>query len=371
MENEKNKLRVLHAAALLRPLSGICTQMDWELDAAKALGIEWKVKMYCPKNSTGNFCVMHFDTEVDAEKLSNLLSRLIGWIQLRYGYHQWLKKQEDNIDIYLLRYHVHDPFQYWFVKRCKKPVYFVRHTLEVPELALGGGISGWLKSSLESFIGKKTIPLARGIVGVTQEIVDYERGRAEEPEKESYVYPNGICYKEQNLQDRRGSVPELLFVANFAPWHGLDRLLNAVEKSDQEFILHLVGKVPNKLKDKISDSRIRVHGHLSNKKIAVLSEQCWVGLASFALDRKNMKQACPLKTREYLMLGLPVYGDHNDVFGAEFPYYKKGVCEITDIIDYGYRMRGTPKEAISRYAKRFIDKKNILSGLYKALLASN
>ncbi len=366
---EKNIIypRVLHTAALLRPTSGMCTQMDWELDAAKALGIEWQVKMYCPKNSPGIFGVMYYDSKVDANHLTNPLAKLLGWLKLRYNYHRWLKKQEENTDIFLLRYYVHDPFQYWFVWRCKKQIYLVHHTLEVPELSLSGGFYGWLRSSIESFVGKKTIRFASGVIGVTKEIVDYELSRAKSPEKISYVYPNGIFYKEQILQDRRGYIPEFLFVANFSPWHGLDRLLDAVGRSDEKFIIHLVGKVPDELMYKVSDPRIQVHGHLDNKQISTLSEQCWVGLASFALDRNNMKQACPLKTREYLMLGLPVCGDYEDAFVPGFPYYNKSTEMLRDIIDFATRLRLCDKKEISDFSMQFICKKKLLGDMYNHL----
>lgn len=366
-EKNKRSLSVLHSAALLRPSSGMCTQMAWEQEAAEALGIEWIVKMYCPKNSPGDFGVMHIDKNVDYKLLNNSLSKLFGWIRLRYNYHKWLLQQQNTIDVFLLRYYVHDPFQYWFAKRSRKPIYFVHHTLEVPELELAGGIFGWFRSFIEIFIGKKTLRLATGIIGVTKEIVDYELMRANIQEKQSYVYPNGIIYNDNFIKDRRGETPEFLFVANFSPWHGLDRLLTAVEKSEENFVLHLVGKVPCELKHKLNDSRIKLHGHLGEKQIAELSEQCWIGLASFALDRKKMKQACPLKSREYLMLGLPVYGDFQDIFPVDFKYYKKDDEKISSILDFCREVRGYNKLDISINSYSLIDKKMLLEDIYKEL----
>jgi glycosyltransferase involved in cell wall biosynthesis len=367
MEKIKTDLRILHAAALLRPSSGMCTQMAWELEAAEKLGIEWQVKMYCPKNSPGGYRVMHYDESIDSKNLQNSFSKFFGWIKLRFNYHQWLMQQEDEVDIYILRYYVHDPFQYFFVKRCKKPIYFVHHTLEVPELQLAGGIAGWVRASLEDFIGKKTLQLSNGVIGVTQEIIDYEMSRINTLEKENYVYPNGILYKQLTLKDRRGDIPELLFLANFSPWHGLDRLLHAIKKSDEDFVLHLVGKVPNELKDQITDPRIKLHGHLNQNQIVELSEQCWIGLASFALDRNKMKQACPLKSREYLMLGLPVYGDYQDIFPDDFIYFKKGNEEISMILDFSRAVRSCTKVDISTNSHSFIDKISLLSVIYNKI----
>lgn len=363
-----SKLRVLHSAALLRPPSGICTQMDWEQEAAVALGIDWQVKMFCPSNSKGGFKVMHFDPAVKAERLKNPLGKVLSWIQLRRHYHDWLLAQQDNVDVFLLRYYVHDPFQLAFVKRCKKPVYFVHHTLEVPELALPGGVSGLVRAKLETLLGRLTIAKATGVIGVTQEIVDYELARAGCPDKPSYVYPNGIVFKELQLEDRRSpDVPELLFVANFAPWHGLDVLLKNIVQSKERFVLHLVGKIPSELLALTLDPRIKVHGHLNQQQIQDLSAQCWVGLASFALFRNKMKQACPLKVREYLMLGLPVYGDYEDVFGDSAEYFKKGDEAMEKIIDFSRLSRINTRNDTRRDAKSFIDKKSLLFGIFAYL----
>ena len=372
MEEKRNKLRVLHSAALLRPPSGICTQMDWEQEAAETLGIDWKVKMFCPAGSKGGFKVMHFDPLLDAAKLKSAAGKLLAWVQLRQHYHDWLLSQQGDVDVFLLRYYVHDPFQLAFVKRCKKPVYFVHHTLEVPELALPGGVSGWVRATLETLIGKPTIAKATGTVGVTQEIADYELARAGVPDKPQYVYPNGIVFKEQELLDRRSAdVPEFLFVANFAPWHGLDRLLASVAQSKEQFVLHLVGKVPESLLSRTRDPRIQVHGTLNHEQIAMLSQQCWVGLASFALDRNKMKQACPLKVREYLMLGLPVYGDYEDVFSADVEYFRCGGNSISEIVDFCQSVRRLMKNEISSLARAAIDKTDLVGALHDRLVFAN
>lgn len=358
-------VRVLHSAALLQPPSGICTQMDWEQEAANNLQIEWRVRMYCPVNSRGVFNVMHFDSLIDAGDIVNPFRKVFAWFRLRRNYHEWLLAQQSSVDLFLLRYYVHDPFQYWFLIRCKKPVYLVHHTLEIPELALDGGFFGRIRATLDRLIGNPTIANAKGVVGVTQEIVDYEISRSGAKTKFAHVYPNGILFKSNNLIDRRDSeIPEFLFVANFAPWHGLDRLLLAVAKSDAKFILHLVGSVPSSLISLTNDSRIKLHGQLEQKQIAQLSEQCWIGLASFALDRKKMKEACPLKVREYLMLGLPVYGDYQDIFPKNSIYFRYGTDSIAEIIDFAKNTREYIKDEICAEARLFIDKVSILSDFY-------
>lgn len=371
MTQNKGKPRIFHSAALLSPPSGILAQMEWEQDAAKSLGIEWQVKMYCPTNSQNRATVMHYDDTIDAKKLQSPAYKLHAWIKLRRNYHRWLLAQQNIFDIFLLRYYVHDPYQWAFVQHCKKPVYFVHHTLEVPELALPGGVSGFVRSKLETLIGRQTIAKAKGIIGVTQEIVDYELARSDCPNKAGLLYPNGIFFKELPLEDKRSlDLPELLFVANFAPWHGLDILLKNIQQSKNQFVLHLVGKIPSELCDLTKDPRVKVHGPLNQRQIIELSAQCWIGLSSFALFRQKMMQACPLKVREYLMLGLPVYGNYQDVFPCGVDYFKGGDDSIKDLLKFTLDTRSLTKNEVAQHSKIWIDKKDLLRNLYQNLTAT-
>lgn len=363
------KLRVLHSAALLSPPSGILAQMDWEQDAANTLGLDWKVRMYCPLNNRIKANVLQCDNTIHEQQWELPIGKLLAWVKLRRNYHRWLLQQQDRFDIFLLRYYVHDPFQLAFVRRCKKPVFFVHHTLEVPELALPGGVSGFLRSNLETILGRPTIAKATGVIGVTPEIVDYELARAGTPNKPAYVYPNGIVFQELQLEDRRSAdVPELLFVANFAPWHGLDILLKSIAQSKGDFVLHLVGKVPNQQLALTKDPRIRVHGHLNQQQIQSLSAQCWIGLASFALFRNKMRQACPLKVREYLMLGLPVYGDYQDIFDCDVPFFMMGGGSLELILNYAMKTRSMLKNKVAFVAREYIDKSILLKNTYTEIL---
>lgn len=364
----QTKFRVLHSAALLRPPSGICTQMDWEQEAADSLKIDWEVKMYCPDRTEGGYKVYHIDPTINIKQTTNIAGKIKNWVLLRRNYHVWLLNQQDKVDIFLLRYYVHDPFQYWFIKKCSKPVCFVHHTLEVEELALPGTLLSWVRSNLEKIIGKFAIAASDCVVGVTQEIVDYELSRSSNLKKPAYVYPNGVIYSDQEIVDRRcGDIPEILFVANFAPWHGLDRLLKEVERSDAQFVLHLVGRIPDELHPLVLDSRIKVHGALSHQEINELSQRCWIGLSSFGLDRNGMKQACPLKVREYLTLGLPVYGSYRDIFPLNFEFFGFGSPSLSEIVEFSRKMKKIPRDKVRAASKCFIDKSELLQNLYSSL----
>jgi hypothetical protein len=147
----------------------------------------------------------------------------------------------------------------------------------------------------------------------------------------------------------------------------LDVLLDAVSQSQEDFILHLVGSIPQGLDGFLQDSRIRIHNKLNHTQIALLSERCWIGLSSFALSRKHMKQACPLKSREYWMLGLPAYGDYAESLPVQVPYYQRGTESMASILSFARDMRQHSKEQVSRTMRPHIDKISLLAKLYQAL----
>lgn len=359
-------LKVLHSAALLSPPSGILMQMKSEQEIASKLGLNWEVKMYMPDNNDQT-AISHLDPSIKNSDLKTPIKKINAWFKLRKNYHDWLLDQQQHVDVFLLRYYVHDPFQLMFLKKCKKPVYLIHHTLEEPELKLAGGVSGFIRSGLEKLIGKQSIALSKGVVGVTQEIINYEKSRISF-NKASYIYPNGIVYKSLDLIDKRNlNIPELLFVANFAPWHGLDLILNQLVKNKDNFILHLVGEVPENLMPLTVDPRVVVHGKLTSNEISTLSSRCWVGLACFSLQLKKMYEACPLKVREYLMLGLPVYGDYIDIFPKDVPYFRQGSSDINQILVFAFESRNFSKQSIAYMAKDLINKENILEDFYSWL----
>lgn len=359
-------MRFLHAAALLRPPSGIINQMRWEHEAANELGIDWSVKLYCPQGWIEPEEFIEASPKVKAGDPAK--GKPTDWFRFRYGYYQWLMSQEDNYDAFVLRYYVHDPFQLLFARRCSKPVYFVHHTLEVPELRLPGTWLAKMRARLDDLIAVPTLRAAAGVIGVTQEIVDYEVARAGISNAKTFVYPNGIKFNEEPVADRRGQIPELLFVAGrFAPWHGLDLLLDSIEKSDAEFKLHLVGNVHEPdLRRAKKDSRIVVHGRLPSTEIRRIAETCWIGLSSFGLHRKNMKEACTLKVREYLMMGLPVYAGHRDVIEGENEFVFSGLADINHILRIALS-RNYTRQAVVEASSNSISKLMLLSRLMKKL----
>lgn len=363
-------MKILHAAFMITPLPGIKNQMDWERLAAKELGLDWDVRLFCchPEAPDSELIVQ---AKIGSTPASGKGTSFVDRARLHLNYLHWLRSVERHYDAILLRYNACDPFQAGFVRSIKRPVFSVHHTLEIPELKnLYQGCNRAVHVGLEKLTEKFTLNATHGTIAVTEEILQYEGNRNPRVEqKPGHIYPNGIYYEPGNTgtpQDTRHAIPEFLFVASyFAPWHGLDRLLASLSNSDDAFILHLVGGINDKDKAAATaDPRIRIHGQLDSTAIQTLSRQCWLGLSSFALDRKQMHQACTLKVREYLLNGLPVYAGYRDVFPEGFQYYRMGSPDIRDILRYGRSTRNASRAEVAAAARPFISKSALLRGLH-------
>lgn len=360
-------MRVLHAAALPYPPSGIVNQMVWEQDAANKLGIPWDVRLFC-LNDDQLECDI-FVKSINLTPASNRIEHLTNWWRLRVQYHNWLKTQSDQYDLIILRYYVHDPHQYLFTKSMTKtkPILFVHHTFEEAELKTLSKTRSWL----ESLIARYTLTLPKGLIGVTREIIDYEKRRGYLENVKTFLYPNGIAYEDNDfvLNDRRGELPEFMFVASsFSSWHGLDLLIQQMKQSRLQCKVHLIGKVfEQDLLDIESDNRFVLHGYASHDEIREIAESCWLGFSSFAAYRNDMTELCPLKVREYLKFGLPVYGGHKEVFSDSLKYYRQGELSLESIHKYAYEMRNVSRKQVAEESKKHINKSGLLESLYSLL----
>ena len=185
--------------------------------------------------------------------------------------------------------------------------------------------------------------------------------------KPTFLYPNGILFPEKmRCCDRRGRIPEIMFVASeFKPWHGLDLLLESVSNSNKQFVLHLVGRLGAADFERASlDTRVRIYGYLPAFEISRLAEQCWVGLSTLALGRNGMEQACPLKVREYLLHGLPSYGSYQETFPGDVDFFRNGPPKIETILDFAHWIRQASRESVITAARPYISKELILQELY-------
>lgn len=364
-------MKILHVACMLYPTSGIINQMLDEFQAASELNIDLDVRIFTGFQNLNNEKIFVHSTRT-YHKLT-LLKKVKALFDLKREYYNWLESQIKNYDIILLRYSVHDLGLLKFVSKYKNKVKIltVHHTLETPELKMLGGIN-YLRGIGDEIIGKKVLKNVHGIVSVTNEISQFEKMRRTDLDNlTSIIYPNGIIVNDVNISDERDKNQlNIVFVASFFyEWHGLDLLLSQLEKSEYSSLtVHIVGLMSDSDFNRLKNiTCIRYHGLLNSEELSKLYEKCDIGLASFALYRKSMNQACTLKVREYLVNGLAVYSGHQDVFGDNFMLYHYGELDIEEIIEFSLKIKSKSKDEIVQASKKYIDKRNLLIDLVEKL----
>ncbi|WP_152084843.1 glycosyltransferase [Pseudoalteromonas sp. A25] len=122
------------------------------------------------------------------------------------------------------------------------------------------------------------------------------------------VIPNSIAVEGFNYRksvDKLDSKLSVLFVGTPGlMWHGIDILNQLARETKGRLEFHVVGMEQSVLSE--PSENIHFYGYLPVEQYAAIAQSCSVGLGTLALHRKGMKEACPLKVREYLAAGLPV-----------------------------------------------------------------
>ena len=167
----------------------------------------------------------------------------------------------------------------------------------------------WQRPAHRATLGR-AMRAARGVVAVTDEI----SRRASTLGARTTTISNGIELDRVEALPvaPAGGAAQLVFLAQGdAIWHGVDEIV-ALARAMPEAVIHLVG--PTVAGG--APSNLRVHGFLPPDAYRHVLQDCDVALGTAALFRKGMREACTLKVREYLALGLPVVLPHTD---ADFP----------------------------------------------------
>jgi glycosyltransferase involved in cell wall biosynthesis len=247
------------------------------------------------------------------------------------------------------------------------------HTDEPAELrmlARARGLPGWLKLAGEQAGAPRLLGGIAGLVAVTDEIrrVEVARGcRAP-----SLVIANGVDVDglpATGCQPCDGRTLRLAFsCATFWPWQGLDRLLAGLAdyRGGLAVELHLLGEVTGaddraaiaRLAQARPELRVIAHGVLARERCDQVLAQANLGISTLALQRKGMRQACPLKSREYAARGLPFVFAHDDddvrpgFPGAERIAAGEGAIDIAALAEIAARLARPEVSAALRAAAR-------------------
>lgn len=154
------------------------------------------------------------------------------------------------------------------------------------------------------------------IVGVTDEITQYELSRSGEINKPHITIGNGYFVESVSMRsppEFSGNNLDLLCVSNVRPWQGLDRLIRGIATypGATNVTLHIAGDGTelNRLKQiatelDISDN-VKFHGYMTGEDLDNLYNICHIAVGTLGIHRKGLAQGSTLKSREYFSRGIP------------------------------------------------------------------
>ncbi|WP_162272539.1 glycosyltransferase [Photobacterium phosphoreum] len=123
------------------------------------------------------------------------------------------------------------------------------------------------------------------------------------------------------------NIIKLIGVARLSNWHGYDRLIKSIHKYGNKNIeFHIVGNGKCKselvnLKNSLSLDNIYFHGEKTGKDLDDLFNGCHIGIDSLGRHRSGNNTNSSLKSKEYLMRGLPIIKSHVDLGIDDSLYY--------------------------------------------------
>lgn len=130
------------------------------------------------------------------------------------------------------------------------------------------------------------------------------------------VIPNSIKLCEHGILKCTASTNgiNIIFIGSKdQPWHGIDKMLSIMTKLGAPFHLHIIGSEQSEFDSNYSiPKNVTFHGYLHAHEYKNICKQAHIALSSLARHRNKMKQACPLKSREYLAMGFPIITAYED-----------------------------------------------------------
>jgi hypothetical protein len=178
------------------------------------------------------------------------------------------------------------------------------NTDDLYEYALGRRIRAFYNARTRDIMLRR----ARGLVFVTSELSLHPSFR-NYPGKHCVV-TNGIRLEAYpTFPPPASEHPRLVFIGTAGhSWHGVDKLVTlAAMHSDWRF--DIVGM---RNETHTSPPNINWHGPLERAEALGVLAHADVGVGSLALHRDGLNEACSLKVREYLAVGLPVLYANRD-----------------------------------------------------------
>ncbi|WP_197282225.1 glycosyltransferase [Dethiosulfatarculus sandiegensis] len=323
-----------------KPASGVAVKIASQVAAWQKMGIEVDLLSY--------ESLRLFDLHMQPKSTPFSFSLPAGraWFfqrQIVASYRLMRMTRNMDYDFCYCRYLLFMPFLPVALKRAARRLVFEINSDEDKEWRVTNRLL-WAYNKL----GRRAVlPLADGLVCVTPELASsYDSWH-----KSTATIANGIsCADYPFVEDTGNKTPQVYFVCSSEQrWQGLDK------------ITHLAGLMPNIIFHVIgvhrrNKSNLVFHGRPPEFEVTELLKGADLAFSTLALHRKNLDQACPLKSRQYLAMGIPmVYAYVDPDLPADAPFalrientednYVKEMDSISTFIDRVFKNTAMRRKA--------------------------
>lgn len=194
--------------------------------------------------------------------------------------------------------------------------------------------------------GDRAFELTDAQVCVTDEIAKHYARFG----KPACVIANSLDQAPRALAPAANAAPAFVFVGSATvgadSWHGVDKIV-ALARALPESAFNVVGMHAADLGIADVPANMRFHGPLHGEALIDVYRVSDIAISTLALHRLGMAEACPLKTREYLIHGLPAIVGYSEA--------EEGLAGVDYVLDIGNHEGNVAQsiEAIRAFSDRW------------------
>ena len=198
---------------------------------------------------------------------------------------------------------------------------------------------------------------ACALVCVSEEIQQIEKQRQNVP---CFTMANGIITRDIPFYPSSTSSRMTIGLIGSPgyPWHGIDEICRLAALPDfQNMNFRIVGIRPEELNRGKNQKNVSFLGYLIGEELEKAFQSFDVSFGTVSLHRKNMREASPLKVRDYLARGIPVILPYKDTdldsqhfeFCLKLPNCQNNLVEsktmILDFVSRCYHSKSLRRQA--------------------------
>lgn len=346
----------------------------------KNTGVVKKIKTQCDVFARNDFDVFISGYGVDDNYIVLKDNKVVETLKLKKNI---FKAKE--IFNFIFKFIVKNEIKKIYIRRCRATIFSINFFnklkrkgvvifMEIPTYPYDGEVKG-IKSKVGLLIDK-----------FFRTKYKYSISRVITYSNDSFIFgvkciniSNGINKKD--IVDIQYNLPkicqvyEFISVSSMCHWHGIDRFLHGIEKTNR-VIFHIVGPKNTYYYDLLKivnskglEGKVIFHGFLDHDQLSEIYQRCHIAVGSLGRHRSGVENLSSLKNREYIAKGLPIiYSENDHDFDREKFVFKVSADEsdvkIDDVLVW-YKHLSISTQYITNVANNFTWDEQMKSVIYE------